>query len=268
MAKKQLAMVVDLTKCTGCGACSLACKTENTTQSGIKPKDNIKWADFYMKSEGKFPDVKYTAFPTRCNHCDEPACLKPCPEPKALYKTEEGITLFNYRYCIQCKKCLIECPYSSPDIQKDNVQYSVISFNEVGVETHQFWKDKTEMIKGITSSGAEMSQKAGATPPNTHVINFRDGRVAWADVRSAGWVDKCTFCVHRIRNGEEPYCVVSCPSRARIVGDKNDPNSEVSKLLKKYKPIRFKNNKGEFLADNEKGTGPNMFYIKSYSAKK
>lgn len=265
-------------KCTGCGACALACKTENNTQSGIASKENIKWADFYMKSEGKFPDVKYTVFPTRCNHCDDPACLKPCPEPKALYKTEEGITMYNYRYCIQCKKCMPECPYSDEDIEKAGAQFSAIYFNEVGVDTHPFYKDKTELIKGGTSSPAEVAGKAG-TPPHKHAYTFRDdkppaegqksrGRGEVADVRSGGWVDKCHFCIHRIRKGEEPYCVVSCPARARIVGDKNDPNSEVSKLLKQHKALRLKNNKGEFLADGEEGTGPNMFYIKSYSARK
>ena len=64
--------------------------------------------------------------------------------------------------------------------------------------------------------------------------------------------------------------MVSCPSKARIVGDINDPNSEVSQLIKKHKPMRLKNNKGEFLKDEEieKSTKPNMYYIKSYSAKK
>ena len=89
-------------------------------------------------------------------------------------------------------------------------------------------------------------------------------------MRSDDGVDKCHFCIHRIRNNEEPYCVVSCPAKARIVGDKNDPNSEVSKLIAKYKPMRLKNNKGEFLKDEEieKSTKPNMYYIRSYSARK
>jgi Fe-S-cluster-containing dehydrogenase component len=273
---KQLAMVIDLLKCVGCGACSLACKTENNTQMKARGQ-TFKWADFYMKSEGKFPDVKYTALPVRCNHCSEPKCIEPCPEPKALYKTEEGITMFNYKYCIQCKKCLKECPYSSENAEKEGVQYSVISWNEVGVKTHDFYQDKTELIKGCTSSPAEVAAKA--VPPHKHAYVFRDdrppekgqksrGRGELADVRSDGWVDKCHFCIHRIREGLEPYCVASCPSKARIVGDINDPNSEASQLIKKYKPMRLKNNKGEFLKDGEAGTKPNMYYIRSYSARK
>ena len=275
---KQLAMVIDLMKCTGCGACALACKTENNTQMKARGQ-TFNWADFMHKTEGTFPNVKYASFPVRCNHCSEPKCIEPCPEPKALYKTEEGITMYNYKYCIQCKKCLKECPYSSEDVDKNKAAYSVISWNEVGVKTHDFYRDKNELIKGGTSSPAEVAGKA--IPPHKHEYSFKDdkpplkgqksrGRGDVADVRSDGWVDKCHFCIHRIRKGDEPYCVVSCPSKARIVGDINDPNSEVSQLIKKHKPMRLKNNKGEFLKDEEieKSTKPNMYYIKSYSAKK
>lgn len=272
--KKQLAMVIDLQKCVGCGACAIACKTENNTQTRARGQ-TFNWADFMYKTEGTFPNVKYASFPVRCNHCSEPKCIEPCPEPKALYKTEEGITMFNYKYCIQCKKCLKECPYSSEDVDKDKAAYSVISWNAVGVKTHDFYKDKTELIKGCTSSPAEVAGKT--IPPHKHAYTFKDdkapakgqksrGRGDVADVRSDGWVDKCHFCIHRIRNNEEPYCVVSCPSKARVVGDINDPNSEVSQLIKKHKPMRLKNNKGEWLKDEEieKSTKPNMYYIRSY----
>ena len=84
---KQLAMVIDLMKCTGCGACALACKTENNTQMKARGQ-TFNWADFMHKTEGTFPNVKYASFPVRCNHCSEPECIEPCPEPKALYKTE------------------------------------------------------------------------------------------------------------------------------------------------------------------------------------
>ena len=65
---KQLAMVIDLMKCTGCGACALACKTENNTQMKARGQ-TFNWADFMHKTEGTFPNVKYASFPVRCNHC-------------------------------------------------------------------------------------------------------------------------------------------------------------------------------------------------------
>lgn len=273
----KIGMVIDLQKCVGCGACAIACKTENNTQNRARGQ-TFNWADFAFKSEGKFPNARFTALPVRCNHCDDPACVKGCPEPKALYKTEEGITMYNQKYCIQCQKCQDECPYSTRDVDKTGDEYSVISFNAVGVNAHDFYRNKNALIKGGTSSPAEIAGKDGA-PPYRHAYKFRDskspakgqksrGKGDLADVRSSGWIDKCHFCIHRIRNGEEPYCVVSCPANARIVGDMDDPNSQASQLVKKYKPMRLKNNKGEFLTDSEisKSTKPNVYYIRSFKA--
>lgn len=271
---KQYAMVIDLHKCMGCGACAIACKTENSTQDRSNGQ-TFNWADFYIKEEGTFPNAHAETIPTRCNHCTDPECIKGCPKPQALYKSEEGLTLFNAKYCIQCKKCQEKCPYSAKDVDKEHVQYSVISFNEVGVETNLFYRDKTEMIRGCTSSGAEVAKVVGVMPPTRNEYEFKDsrnprdpkdtrGRGTLKDQRTSGSVEKCMFCVHRIRNGEQPYCVVSCPAKARTVGDINDPNSEVSKLIKKYKPVHLKNNKGEYLKAGEKGTRPNNYYIRSY----
>ena len=271
---KQYGMVIDMQKCVGCGACALACKTENSTQ-GSKQGQTFNWADFYLREEGTFPDIHAETIPVRCNHCSDAACVQGCPKPKALYKSEEGLTLYNFKYCIQCRRCQSVCPYSALDVNRDHAQYSVISYNEVGVEVNAFYRDTTEMIRGCTASGVEVAQAAGATPPyrNEYVYNDKKGprdprsthgKGEFKDVRSGGWVEKCTFCVHRIRSGEQPYCVVACPAKARTAGDLNDPVSEISQLIRKYKPRLLKNNKGEYLNAGEKGTQPNNFYIRKY----
>ncbi len=50
--------------------------------------------------------------------------------------------------------------------------------------------------------------------------------------------DKCDFCRHRLSRGEEPACVVTCPTKSRIFGDLNDPESEISRIFKTEKLVR------------------------------
>ena len=67
-----------------------------------------------------------------------------------------------------------------------------------------------------------------------------------------GVVDKCTFCVHRIPTGQEPACVETCPTRVRVFGDLDDPESEASRLLRTHASARKK---------EQAGTGPNLNYV-------
>jgi Fe-S-cluster-containing dehydrogenase component len=68
----------------------------------------------------------------------------------------------------------------------------------------------------------------------------------------AGVVEKCTFCVHRTRNGKTTACTEACPVGARKFGDLNDPDSEVSALLRTRRAFRLKENLG---------TGPMIWYV-------
>ncbi|NIR13359.1 MAG: 4Fe-4S dicluster domain-containing protein, partial [Gammaproteobacteria bacterium] len=74
-----------------------------------------------------------------------------------------------------------------------------------------------------------------------------------------GYADKCTFCDHRVAEGKEPACVQTCIGKSRIFGDLDDPNSEVSRLLRENPHyVRLK----------KAGTEPRVFYINQYSVSK
>lgn len=250
-------MVINLQKCVGCGCCTLACKTENNTRNRAGGQSH-NWADLLVKTEGTFPKAVHVVMPVLCNHCSDAPCVKACPvTPKAMFKTPEGITMHNDELCIGCRACQNACPYSNVELDDRSLAgetYSVISFNPHGSETQPQWTNTSAMIPGCTASGAETAKVAGAAIPALN--NFVAGDVD--AIRRAGVVEKCTFCYHRTSNGLPPACVEVCPAKARIFGDQDDPNSEIAKVLKAEKSMRLQ---------EDKGTRPNVHYIRKYSAR-
>lgn len=227
------AMVIDRQRCVGCGACSIACRNENNVSEGVY------WSHKITETSGVFPNVRFHYIPTLCNHCTNAPCVRGCPT-RAMYKIDNGITMHDPKKCIGCRYCMINCPYG------------VIYFN--WKDSHEFWKDKEELLPGGTNSPAEEVRAVNGrgTPYYNPQVNSTT-----PDIRPRGVVEKCTFCEHRVRAGSLPYCVEACPADARIFGDLNDPESMVNQLLGKYKPYRLK----EAL-----GTEPAVFYIRDFTA--
>ncbi|HVL68976.1 MAG TPA: NrfD/PsrC family molybdoenzyme membrane anchor subunit [Vicinamibacterales bacterium] len=95
---------IDLRKCIGCHACTIACKAEHQIPIGV----NRCWVKTVEK--GTFPDTRRFFFPVLCNQCVDAPCVRICPT-RALFKRRDGIVDLNGASCIGCRACMEACPY-------------------------------------------------------------------------------------------------------------------------------------------------------------
>ncbi len=112
----RLSMLIDLTRCIGCDACTVACKQENGT-----PMD-VFFARVLNVEAGRYPDVKRIYIPVLCNHCENPPCLKACPN-KAIVKRQDGIVLIDQDRCRGTGACVSACPYGNIILQPSEDWY-------------------------------------------------------------------------------------------------------------------------------------------------
>ncbi len=103
----RLGMVIDLARCVGCDACTVACQTENGTPPGIQ------YAPVYRAEVGKFPQAKVVFLPTLCMHCQDAPCMKACPTGAISKRERDGIVLVDQDKCCGSKACIAACPYGA-----------------------------------------------------------------------------------------------------------------------------------------------------------
>ena len=95
---------IDLRKCIGCHACTIACKAEHEIPVGV----NRCWVKTVEK--GLFPETRRFFFPVLCNQCTDAPCARICPT-NALFKRRDGIVDLHGDSCIGCRACMEACPY-------------------------------------------------------------------------------------------------------------------------------------------------------------
>jgi len=220
-------MAIDLSSCVGCGACVVACQSENNVAvvgpEQVRKGRAMHWirVDRYYEGDAASPSVVHE--PMLCQHCDNAPCETVCPV-QATNHGPDGINQMAYNRCVGTRYCANNCPYK------------VRRFNYLD----------------FTSETPESMQLAF----NPEVT-----------VRPRGVMEKCTFCVQRIRNADQiakrekrplrdtdvvPACGSACPASAIVFGDIANPESGVSKISR--------SNRG-FHVLEELGTKPAITYL-------
>ncbi len=110
----QYGFFVDLSRCIGCNACVIACKQWHDI-----PPGPVKWMRVYQWEEGNFPDTRINILPIMCYHCENPVCVKACPN-RAIHKEQKyGAVLVDADKCRGTRKCWMACPYGAPQFEGD-----------------------------------------------------------------------------------------------------------------------------------------------------
>jgi molybdopterin-containing oxidoreductase family iron-sulfur binding subunit len=210
-----------------------ACKVENNTPQGIF------WMHVFRFESGEYPDVQVNFMQRPCMHCENPPCTKICPTG-ARYQREDGLVATDYEKCTGVRYCHAVCPYG--------VNY----FN---------WKDPSEnSYLDLTASDADDLNEVtgGDVPPYKNPeleepFGEEQLRIAGGGHKQ-GVIEKCTFCVHRVEKGLTTACANVCPVHAIIFGDLDDPESEVSRVIREKPAYRLR---------EEWGTNPKVYYVGS-----
>lgn len=103
------AMYVDLKRCIGCDACSLACKQEFNLPIGEQ------WTRVYGGERGDYPSVNVQVLPMRCQQCAQAPCKAMCDSLgyRAIVRRPDGIVRVDPALCVGCGRCLPVCPYKA-----------------------------------------------------------------------------------------------------------------------------------------------------------
>lgn len=194
-------MTIDVDRCSGCGACMVACAVENNVppaHAGATDRTGLTWIRVYKIDNGlPFPENRSAYVPVMCQHCEnETPCVHVCPQQAVDLDPSTGIVGEMPQRCLGCRYCMAACPY--------HARY----FN---------WWDPA------WPAGMEKALNPDVTP------------------RMRGVVEKCTLCNGRwhaaklkaAADGKPdnepvsylPACAEACPTKAIQFGDLNDPNS-------------------------------------------
>ena len=110
------AIYIDLNRCIGCNACSLACKQENRVE--LEPgvwSEVGEWNEVYGSESGAFPTAGIRVLPMLCHHCGDAPCKAKCDSLgiHAIVQRSDGIVYIDPARCTGCQQCLPTCRYKA-----------------------------------------------------------------------------------------------------------------------------------------------------------
>jgi molybdopterin-containing oxidoreductase family iron-sulfur binding subunit len=210
----QWGMTIDLSSCTGCGVCTIACQAENNIPV-VGKKETAKGREMTWIRVDRY----YTGYregdaismmnepeemlhqPVACVHCEYAPCETVCPV-NATVHTHDGMNAMAYNRCIGTRYCANNCPYK---VRRFNFfDYATAKFGG-----EYFGKDKVEKVVGILpneNSGVTGAVRHGKLNANLIPPRLRE-KLAEIErlqknpdvtVRSRGVMEKCSYCVQRI----------------------------------------------------------------------
>jgi molybdopterin-containing oxidoreductase family iron-sulfur binding subunit len=222
-------MNIDLSTCTGCSACVVACTAENNVavvgKIQVVRAHEMHWLriDRYFTGDKNNPDVVFQ--PMMCQHCDNAPCENVCPVA-ATNHSSEGLNQMTYNRCIGTRYCANNCPFK------------VRRFNWLDYNGADSFADNQKPLIGVDMDESVMQMNDDLT---RMVLNPD------VTVRSRGVIEKCSFCVQRLqenkliaKKAEDPSlirniktaCMQACPTKAISFGNVNDPECDVAKSRK------------------------------------
>jgi len=184
----QWGMVIDLSSCTGCSACMIACQSENNIpvvgKYEVKRNRELHWIrlDRYFTSDGTTADAdpRIITQPVACVHCESAPCEQVCPV-NATVHSPEGLNLQVYNRCIGTRYCSNACPYK---VRRFNwFDFNKRKLDELRTPT-PFATGGMALSKSLMPETLKMQKNPDVT------------------VRIRGVMEKCTYCVQRIERGK------------------------------------------------------------------
>ncbi len=235
----QWGMSIDLSTCTGCGACTIACQAENNIpivgKKEVQKGREMHWirVDRYFMGEPTSPG-EMVHQPVPCMHCENAPCETVCPVNATVHGAE-GLNYMTYNRCIGTRYCENNCPYK---VRRFNFfDYGVTQFNGSYIGQEAINKIAPDR-GGLTGSGVHNDVNPNLIPPRLREKLTQIERMQKnpdVTVRSRGVMEKCTYCIQRINESRvelkirkifgvpdgfvQTACQQACPTDAIVFGD-------------------------------------------------